>query len=78
MPDDENITSNASGGGASLDGYLYQVDISNWAALDLLLEARAGALAANPEFEVRKGASRHANRFVSGPGLLVRRREGKA
>jgi hypothetical protein len=37
MTSDEDITSNASGGGASLDGYLYQVDISIWAALDLLL-----------------------------------------
>jgi hypothetical protein len=44
----------------------------------ILYEARAGALAANPEFEVRKGASRNPNRFVSGPSLLVRRREGKA
>jgi len=44
----------------------------------ILYEARAGALAANPEVEVRSSASRSPNRFVSGPGLLVRRREGKA
>ena len=44
----------------------------------ILYEARAGALAANPEFEVRSGVSRYPNRFVSGPGLLVRRREGKS
>jgi hypothetical protein len=37
MTGHEDISSNASGGGASLDGYLYQVDISIWAALDLLL-----------------------------------------
>jgi len=43
----------------------------------ILYEARAGALAANPEFEIRKSSSRNPNRFVSGPGLLVRRREGK-
>jgi hypothetical protein len=44
----------------------------------ILYEVRAGALAANPEFEVRESASRNPNRYVSGPGLLVRRREGKA
>ncbi|MCK1621819.1 hypothetical protein IVA98_00820 [Bradyrhizobium sp. 160] len=42
MADDEDITQNASGGGASLDGYLYQVDISIWAALDLLLAKKLG------------------------------------
>ena len=35
-------------------------------------------LAANPEFELRSSVSQNPNRFVSGPGLLVRRREGKA
>src|ERR1700704_6087669 len=37
MPNDEDTPDNPSGGGTSLDGYLYQVDISIWAALDLLL-----------------------------------------
>jgi hypothetical protein len=37
MTDDEDTPDNASGGGTSLDGYFYQVDISIWAALDLLL-----------------------------------------
>lgn len=43
----------------------------------ILYEARAGALAAHSDFEVRPGTSRKSNRFVSGPGLLVRRREGR-
>lgn len=37
MTDDEDTSDNPSGGGASLDGYFYQVDVSIWAALDLLL-----------------------------------------
>lgn len=44
----------------------------------ILYEARAGALASNPEFEVRPSASRTVNRFISGPSVLVRRRQGKA
>jgi hypothetical protein len=44
----------------------------------ILYEARSGALASNPEFEVRTSAARATNRFVSGPGVLVRRRQGKA
>lgn len=44
----------------------------------ILYEARSGALASNPEFEVRASAARTTNRFVSGPGVLVRRRQGKA
>jgi hypothetical protein len=43
----------------------------------ILYEARSGALASNPEFEVRASAARTTNRFVSGPGVLVRRRQGK-
>jgi hypothetical protein len=43
MTSDEDITSNVSGGGASLDGYLYQVDISIWVALDLLLAKKLSA-----------------------------------
>ncbi len=34
---DDDTPDNASGGGTSLEGYFYQVDISIWAALDLLL-----------------------------------------
>ncbi|MGY3610826.1 MULTISPECIES: Wadjet anti-phage system protein JetA family protein [unclassified Bradyrhizobium] len=44
----------------------------------ILYEARAGALASNPEFEVRPNASRTTNRFVSGPGVLLRRRQARA
>jgi Family of unknown function (DUF5716) len=44
----------------------------------ILYEMRAGALASNPEFEVRNSDSRIPNRFVSGPGVLVRRRQGRA
>jgi hypothetical protein len=44
----------------------------------ILYEMRAGALASNSELEVRPGASRTTNRFVSGPSVLVRRRQGRA
>jgi len=37
MTDDDHTSDNPSGGGTSLEGYFYQVDISVWAALDLLL-----------------------------------------
>jgi hypothetical protein len=37
MTDDDHTSDNASGGGPSLEGYFYQVDVSVWAALDLLL-----------------------------------------
>jgi hypothetical protein len=37
MTDHDDTPDNASGGGTSLKGYLYQLDISIWAALDLLL-----------------------------------------
>jgi hypothetical protein len=37
---DQNTPDDPSGGGPSLEGYLYQVDISIWAALDLLLAKR--------------------------------------
>jgi hypothetical protein len=63
------------------DGAFFDVDqFEPESARDIaiLYEARAGALAANPELEVRSSVSRNPNRFVSGPGLLVRRREGKA
>lgn len=63
------------------DGAFFDVDqFEPESARDIaiLYEARAGALAANPEFEVRNSVSRNPNRFVSGPGLLVRRREAKA
>jgi hypothetical protein len=62
------------------DGAFFDVDQLPESARDItiLYEARAGALAANPEFEVRSSVSRNPNRFVSDPGLSVRRREGKA
>lgn len=63
------------------DGGFFDLDLFEpQSARDIavLYEARSGVLEANPEFEVRTGASRTPNRFVSGPGLLVRRRQGKA
>lgn len=44
----------------------------------ILYEARSGALASRAEFEVRMGASQSKNRFVSGPTILVRRRQDRA
>jgi hypothetical protein len=44
----------------------------------ILYEMRSGALASSPEFEIRSGATRTTNRFVSGPSVLVRRRQDRA
>jgi hypothetical protein len=41
----------------------------------ILYELRAGDPDAIPGFEIRKGGSLRPNAYVSGPGLLVRRRE---
>lgn len=42
----------------------------------LLYEMRADGLKSIPGFEVRKGTTEKPNRYVSGPSLLVRRKEG--
>jgi hypothetical protein len=44
----------------------------------ILYEMRAGALESIPGFEIRKGVSKTPNRYVSGPSLLVRRKESKS
>jgi hypothetical protein len=41
----------------------------------ILYEIRAGKFKSMPGFEFREGISRKLNRFVSGPSLLVRRKE---
>jgi hypothetical protein len=41
----------------------------------ILYEIRAGKLKSMPGFEFREGISQKRNRFVSGPSLLVRRKE---
>jgi hypothetical protein len=42
----------------------------------ILYEVRAGALDSSSGFEIRKdGVARKPNRFVSGPNILVRRKE---
>lgn len=63
------------------DGSFFDLDLfepQSARDIAILYETRAGALASDPEFEIREGASRIANRFVSGPGVLVRRRQDKA
>jgi hypothetical protein len=42
----------------------------------LLYEMRVDGLKSIPGFEVRKGTTEKPNRYVSGPSLLVRRKEG--
>jgi hypothetical protein len=42
----------------------------------ILYEIRAGASDSIPGFEIRKGVSKKTNRYVSGPSILVRRKEG--
>jgi hypothetical protein len=45
----------------------------------ILYEMRAGAFdSLTTEFEVRRSESKKPNGYISGPGLLVRRKEGKA
>jgi hypothetical protein len=45
----------------------------------ILYEMRAGAFdSLTTEFEIRRSESKKPNRYISGPGLLVRRKEGKA
>jgi hypothetical protein len=41
----------------------------------ILYEIRAGKLKSMPGFEFREGVSQKQNRFISGPSLLVRRKE---
>lgn len=44
----------------------------------ILYEMRSGALASSSEFEIRSGVTRTTNRFVSGPSVMVRRRQKRA
>jgi hypothetical protein len=44
----------------------------------ILYEIRAGASDSIPGFEIRKGVSKRPHPYVSGPSILVRRKEGKS
>jgi hypothetical protein len=56
-----------------LDGF----EPENARDIAILYEARNGMIDGFAGFEIRRGASKSANRFVSGPSVLVRRREEK-